>query len=442
MVNFTNQQSSPIHLENTISSLMREELNSANRFNTFREMSYDPIIGASLLFLNAVTNRPFKLEYHKDATSQEKKLTDKLNESLEQLEPYSKRDVVNNLLTMLTYGCSLNEFVYKRQDRFLVFDNISPIHLNTVRKFNFKKGKLESVELVKPDNDSLVNDTSYGDKKISGEKLLFVALNKTQDAPLGQSLLTPVWQSWKVKTVTEEYQLIGTAKQFGNILSISVPSSYINSWLTDPASEEAAYLDHLQESAALLHAGKSSHIIVPSDVFEGGQRQFEVGPISKLGNTDYEVNTTIERLSNQMLLALQTSLLQLGNTGSGSFALSESKTNLLTMVVRAIHDQISDAFRKPLKTAFELNKLPTTRLPKLVFEDVEPTDYETVSKYWQRLAQGGLITPDDNLEKFLREIGGFDGDPDYKDLMDGARKGAQLMEGSTDVDNERIEKEG
>ncbi|WP_280554366.1 hypothetical protein [Halomonas sp. 25-S5] len=405
MVSYTNQKSSPIHLENTVLNLSREELNINKAFFTYKEMSLDPIISASMNFLKGLLNRDFKISYHPESTEKEKAVIDALNESLNSLKPYSKRKLLNNVLSMLEYGASLNELTMHRVDNRYVFKNISPIHLTTVNKFRMKRGELLGVTLNKPDNDSLINDVAATQTNIDGSKLLMFTLQGDQDSPLGHSLLKGVWSSWKQKVVVSEYQLVGISKAYGNILSVSVPSSYIESYLNDPSSSEAIYMDHLVQQTELLHSGKSAYVMLPSDIYDGGTRQFEVKPVSETINSDYNANTTINRLNDEMLLALQTSLLSLGNSGSGSFALSESKTNLLSMFCRAIEETISDEFKKAIAVAFDLNGLEDKRIPGLEFEEIEPVDWETVSKYWQRLCQAGAVTPDETLEGHLREIG-------------------------------------
>lgn len=39
----------------------------------------------------------------------------------------------------------------------------------------------------------------------------------------------------------------------------------------------------------------------------------------------------------------------------------------------------------------------------MTFEGVEQLDFEAFTRGWQRLAQAGLVTPDDKLEEWLRD---------------------------------------
>ncbi|MCL7942238.1 hypothetical protein M8009_18320 [Halomonas sp. ATCH28] len=406
MTNITTHQSSPLHLENTIGHLARNDLNINNAFSTYREMMLDGVISGSMSFLKSVMSRSFKIGYHEQSTQAEKALITALNTSLEGMQPYGMKQLVGNFLTSLEYGSSLNEIVLERVNGKYVFKNISPIHVSTVNRYEFNRGNLERVVLDPADNDGLIDNVEAKQTEIEGSKLLLVRLDPSQDHPLGRSLLHGCYKSWKMKEIISEYETIGVAKNLSGVLNISIPSDHITKYLTDPASDEAIYTDNLLRQAELLHAGKSSYLLTPSDTYDGGQRQFEVTTVGgEKGNSSFEVGSTIARLNNEIQLSLQTMLLSLGSEGGGSFALSDSKTQLLTMFVKHLHKTISSEFKKAIRLAFETNGLETSRIPELIFEDIEQLDWEALTKGWANLANAQLVTPDQGLESHLREIG-------------------------------------
>lgn len=406
MSNITTIQSSPLHLENTISHLAIEALKPSQFPHTVREMMYDPTVAGSLSFLRSVINRNFSIVPHKDATASEKRLTEALNDSLSDL-PYTMKQMVNNFLDLLTHGYSLNEVTLKRVDGKLVFNSISPISSTTISKFVFEQGRLKKVILDPAPNDGLIEQAHSGEQiEIEGEKLLLIRNDPSQDFPLGHSLLHGAWSSYKAKKIAQEYSIIGIAKRLSGVLKISVPSEYITKYLSDPNSDEAIYLEQLLHSADMLHSGRSSHLMIPSDIFDGGIRQFEVSTIGgDNASGASEVTETIDQLDKAIQISLQTVVLALGGSSesSGSFALSDSKNQMLTQYVEHIQATIADAFRDTLKLAFEANGMSTARLPHVEFEEVEELDWETFTKSFATLANAQLITPDVGLEKHLRE---------------------------------------
>lgn len=407
MTNSTLQQSSPLHLENTISHLAIEALKPAVFPHTVRSMMLDPTISGSVSFLRSVMSRPFSIVPHKDSTKAESELVEALNKSLHNM-PYTMKQLVGNFLDCLTYGYSLNEIVlYRDKNGKYVFKTISPISATTIERFVFDHGTLKKVILNPAENDGLIEQAGNSEQiEIDGSKLLFIRNDPSQEQSLGVSLLAGCYQPWKQKQIASEYEVIGISKRLSGVLQISVPSEYITKYLTDPTSDEALYVEELLRSADMLHAGKSSHILLPSDIYDGGVHQFEVSTIggdSESGSGD--VGETIERLDRNIQLSLQTVVLALGGSGesSGSFALSDSKTQLLTMFVKHVQSTIADAFQKAIKLAFEANGYSTDNLPHVAFENVEDLDWETFTKSFATLANAQLITPDVGLEKHLRE---------------------------------------
>ena len=96
---YTNQVSNPLHIENTVNSLQREDLKLPKAFNTYREMLEDPYIGAGVgLTQNLINKLNYSLVADKDATAEEQKLVDALNKSLTNLNGMTKQDFLNYAL--------------------------------------------------------------------------------------------------------------------------------------------------------------------------------------------------------------------------------------------------------------------------------------------------------------------------------------------------------
>lgn len=433
---FETLQSRPLHLENSVMAMGKRDLQVGQSFHTYRDMKLDGVIGGSMSYLKALLSKPeWKIEYPDKATQVEIKTVDALNKSLNDLEGYDKRQLMGNLLASLDYGCSLNEVVYKRDAGKMVFDTISPIHLTTVAKFTFSKGSLKEVKVTPADNDGLIDFGATGEEVVvKGDKLLMLALEQDADFPLGKSVLYGAYTGWKAKQILQEYEAIGVAKNLSGVLSIKVPSEYLTKYHSEPGSDEAKYLDSLLMQAEMLHAGKGSYVVSPSDTQQNGVDLFRIETIGGTQGQAYDVGGAINRYNDEIMLAMQASILALGNSGGGSFALSDSKTLLLTMFVMNIQAAISAAFRRAVRQAFVLNGLDPTRAKGLVFEELEPMDWDDFTRGWQRLVQSGAVTPDQPLEAYLRKAGGAP-EADYATVLDTASQGANVQV----VDNQRID---
>lgn len=398
----TKQQSSPLHIENTVNSLAREELQLPQAFKTYRNMLQDEYIGGGMNLVKSLLNKTKPhIKVDDKATGKEKDLVVKLNKSFLSMTGMTQTQFMNYALSCTDYGIALFEVVLERKGGFNVFKTLSPIHPKDVKKYVFKGNVLERLELYPAENDGQLI-TQSEEVNLKGDKVLMIRLNHDLDNPLGRSLLQRCYTSWKCKQIATEYELIGISKDLSGALKIKAPAEYINDYYNEPTSENAIYIDNLLSQAELLHAGKVSQVLVASDTQENGVSLFDVETIGNNGGTRFDVNTTIERYNKSLLITLYTDILALGNGATGSYSLASSKTSLLGLFMESLQSTISDSFEHVLDYVYKMNGVEE-RTSYLAFEDVNEIDPDEFTKGWQRLAQSGLVTPDEELESFFRE---------------------------------------
>lgn len=419
-----------LHLENSVNQLAKTDLRIPQCFTTYREMGTDEAIGAALnLIRSLLAKSDYKLTAHKDATQQEQRLTDALNASLSDLEGMTKQQFLLYVLSQLEYGHSMFEMSFQRVNGKHVFNTFYPIHPINVNKYVYKQNVLQRLELSAVENDGVMVQEAV-QSNLQGDKVLMFKHQADLDHPLGRSLLHRIYTTWKTKQISSEYALIGLMKNLSGVLKLSIPADYINDYYADQTSQNAIYTSQLMDTAASLHAGQESLIVLPSDITSTGQRLFDaellVGDSQKI-----DTNPIMQRLNNQILMSLYSDLLSLGQGSGGSLALADNKTNVLAMYLSSVHSSISDHFTKAVKQAWKLNAIKERHYPSLVFDPVEKLDFDTFSKGWQRLIQSGGVVADDQLEAYLREQSNAPAiDPTSKRIQQ-----------TVTVDNERDEKE-
>lgn len=398
------QQSNPLHLENTVLSLGRTDLNIKNSFKTYRDMKLDPMIGGSLSFIKALISKTgYQVKAVKGSTAQQKELVKAINNSLSN-SAYGRKRLLDNILSMLDYGASMFEVVLTKNTKGqFVFDVISPIHLSTVNKFNFKRGVLQQVTINPASNDGLLFDDA-ATEDIDGKKVLLFRLESDQDFPLGKSLLYGCYTAWKTKSILNEYTTIGAAKNLSTVVKVSLPLEYINAYMSDPASDEAKYTEELLASVENLHAGKACYAVIPSDLSSGGQSLFDISGISsESGNSTFNAEQSIERYNREILFNMQTSVLALGSNSQGSFSLAENSTNLLGLFIQNIFAVVKDEFNKALKMVWEANGQSQDKLPELVFDDVDEQDLKVFAESWTKLVNAGAVQNNVETENLIRK---------------------------------------
>lgn len=419
-----------LHIENSVNQLAKSDLRIPQCFQTYREMQTDEAIGAALNLIRSLLSKTnYKLTAHKDATQQERLLTDALNASLSNMEGMTKQQFLLYILSQLEYGHSMFEMSFQRVAGKHVFNTFYPIHPISVNKYVYKQNVLQRLELSPVENDGVLVQEAV-QSNLKGDKVLMFKHQADLDHPLGRSLLHRIYTTWKTKQISSEYALIGLMKNLSGVLKLSIPSTYINDYYTDTTSANAIYTSQLMDTAAQLHAGQESLIVLPSDVTDTGQRQFDAELLTG-DSQKIDTNPIMVRLNNQILMSLYSDLLSLGQGSGGSLALADSKTNVLAMYLSSVHSSISDHFAKAIKSAWELNAISDRHYPTLVFDPVEKLDFDTFSKGWQRLIQCGGVIADDHLEAYLRE-------QSNAPVIDQASKRIQP---TVTEDNERADKE-
>lgn len=404
MAKFTSQESQPLHLENTVNSFAKHDLKLPQAFKTFRSMMENEYIGAGVgLTQNLINKLDYHLKCDDDCTDQQKRLVKKLNTSLDNLVGMDKTQFLNYVLSMLPYGHSMFEIVMEKDGNDFVFETFSPIHPINVKKYVYSRNQLEKLELTSADNDGQLIQNTAQQEDLNGEKVLMFKLNADLDNPLGRSVLSRCYMPYKKLEIVGEYELIGIAKNLSGVLKVKAPAEYINDYLNNPASENAAYMEDLISQAELLHGGKSCVGVVASDTNQNGVSLFDISTIGNSDGNDMDTNAIIKRLEASILTTLYTDILLLGQGGSGSFALSDSKTTLLTLVIESILKAISRGFEHAVKVAHQLNNVPQKGKVYLEFEGIEALDFDAYTRGMQRLVDAGILSPDDKLEKTVRE---------------------------------------
>ena len=397
------QQSNPLHLENTVLRLGRADLTVPKCFKTYRDMKLDPMVGGSLSFIKALVSKTgYKIKEAKGSTSAQKDLVKAINASISDT-PYGRKRLLDSILSMLDYGTSMFEVVIVRNKKNQwVFEVISPIHLSTVERFTFKQGSLVKVQLTPAENDGLIfNDGAQ--EELDGKKVLLFRLESDQDFPLGKSLLYGCYTAWKTKSILNEYTTIGAAKNLSTVVKVSLPMEYINAYMQNPLSDEAKYTEELLASVENLHAGKSCYAVIPSDMTSGGQALFDIKGISSdAGNNTFNSEISIDRYNREILFNMQTSVLSLGSNSQGSFSLAENSTNLLGLFIQNLFLVISDEFQKAIKMVWEANGQSVDRMPTLEFEDVDERDLKVFAEAWSKLAGAGAVMNNIETENAIR----------------------------------------
>jgi hypothetical protein len=345
-----------------------------------------------------------------------------LSWNLKNLDEQTFLSVLENICTYNTFGFSLLEKVYSKvkTGEFEGMWKVSKLaprsqkSLNTAHPWNFSKDgrKLKSINQSRnnlPDQTS----TPFGkdvDVVIPRKKLMIFSYGSTNGNPEGRSPCAGVYVPWKEKKIIEEYQVIGTTKDMGGTPLARAPIEHFNKAAADPTSPEAQSLKDMQRDLANLHSGEQAFMYLPSDVDEKGNYLYDIKLMGiEGGGKQFDLTSAISTRSKTILDNFGAGFMQLGNDGSGSYALMDGKTSVHEAFVERDLDFIISIFHQelfPQLLAMNDIRLSQEQMPVMEAGLISEESIDEVSKAIQRIfAVNAIPLTPEIVNENLRRLG-------------------------------------
>jgi len=132
--------------------------------------------------------------------------------------------------------------------------------------------------------------------------------------------------------------------------------------------------------------------------------------VSTGSRRSFDTNAIIARYDQRIAMSMMADFIMLGHESVGSFALGASKVDLFMAAVESWVRLIAETFNShAIPRLIALNGLDTARCPSLTYGQVNAIDLNELGGYLANLTSAQLLTPDNNLEEYLREIAGLPG---------------------------------
>lgn len=238
---------------------------------------------------------------------------------------------------------------------------------------------------------------------IPANKILLLTLNKTGSNFEGVGLLRPCWWWWKEKQRTANLMSVGVERWAIPTPIVQVDRSVIesNGYSTEEVNQ---MIQEAELQAANYISQKQGYLVensvVKFDVFGSG----EFNPAGAL--------QVISECDNQISQAFMAQFMNLGISDTGSRAVGEihlsvfrrACINFLDLVASAISGQD----RRGAGTIgrlinFNYGKIEPTKLPRLTHSGLDNDQLVDSLNSLPALVQSQLLTPDDNLERAIRQ---------------------------------------
>jgi hypothetical protein len=253
-----------------------------------------------------------------------------------------------------------------------------------------------------------------GEIEIPMDKILNFRYNGTRDNPEGNSPLKACWSSWRTRQQIELDEAVGVQRNLNGVPVYYAPAAYMS---PDAKPEEKAVYDAIKNQIRNYQNNEQAGFVIPN-VFDevSKQRLFSLEPLEVKGSNQYNTAEIIRRYDLRILQVLFADVLMMGQSSSGSFALSGSKTNIIEMAIERRMKEIASVFKNDLfKQTFELNGWDTSRLPELVFEFPEDHNPDEFGKLIQRIGSINFLPRTPEMVSWIAKSAGY---PDWESFKD------------------------
>lgn len=372
----------------------------------FEEMeTSSPVVGAALLALDLLMRQvPWHVATDDDTVEDPR--AEFIESCLKDMSQ-SWHDTLSEILSMLAYGFSYHEIVYKRRvkgesqftDGLIGWKKL-PIRAQITRQrweFDTNGGIKGMWQIAAP---------TYIATFLPIEKCLLFRPGAHKANPEGRSLLRRAYRPWYFAKRIEEFEGIGIERDLAGLPVVYVPAEIMQE---SAAPDLKATYEAFKKMVVNLRRDEQEGVVMPQQYDASGNKLYELTLLSTQSRRQFDTTAILQRYNVQILTTLLADVLALGHEKVGSFALASSKTNLMSVALNAILDSVAETFnRYAIPRLLEVNGMPTDDAPRLCHGDIETPDLPDLADYILKLSQAGMpLFPDRKVENQLREYANF-----------------------------------
>lgn len=383
------------------------ELSGTRKFKVYREMrDNDPVIGAILFAVSMLIRQ---VEWRVEPASGDRRGEEARDFILGCLQDMNTTfsDVIDEILSMLVFGFSFHEIVYKKrkkpesryQDGLIGWRGFPIRAQETLDHWIFDdSGEVTAFVQSAP--------PSYQRATIPLEKGLLFRTSTHKGNPEGRSILRSAYKPYYFKKHIEIIEGIGIERDLAGLPIAWVPPEILRE---GASTAERQVLEQIKRIITNIRRDEQEGIVFPLAYDEGGNKLYDLALLSSGGKREFDTSEIIERYDRRIAMTCLADFILLGHEKVGSFALASSKTDIFAMAIGAWLDSIADVFnRYAIPRLFEINGIFSLDYPRLVPGDIETPDLSEVADFIEALGSAGAsLFPDEELENFLRRLGGL-----------------------------------
>ena len=382
-----------------------QELKGKRAIQKYKEMRDNNAIIGSVMYAIEQTLRDVKIDVVPANDSDEAKREAEFLKSVIDDMDHSLDDHISEALSHLTYGFAWFEVVYKRREG----DMRSP-----KKNSKFDDGRIGvkkiairapwTVEKFEIDQDTgevlgMWQEAAWGKKTtmIPVEKSLYYRTTSLNNDPSGRSVLRNAYVSYTYLNKIQGYEAVAIERELHGVPVGRMPAEYLSG---DATADQANLRGQFERILRDLKNNEQGYALLPSDLYMDAdgkptnQRLMDIELITANGSRSIDIDHVVKRYQHDIARSLMAEFLMLGS-GSGSYALSKSKTDLFLRSLESYINTIVDVLNKQLvEPLWKLNGLSWDVMPKLVAGDVAPHDLREIAAFLRNLNNAGIEVQD------------------------------------------------
>jgi hypothetical protein len=373
----------------------QKDLRGRRGMKIYREMrDNSPTVGACL---GAIENLIRQASWHVESASsdpEDLKYAAHI-ESCRHDMSFTWSETVGEFLTMLPYGWSFAEIVYKRRlgdssdpkrrskfnDGLIGWRKLPVRAQDTLYDWRFDaEGGIQAMRQQDP-NDGRV-------REIPIEKALLFRPRTSKNNPEGISILRNAYYPWFFCKRITEIEAVGIARDLAG-----VPVGWIPPECFDPqatASQKAVH-DAMEKIVRNVARDEQEGLLLPLDYVTGtSNKRFDFTLLTTGGRRQFDTSQIIERYNRMIAMTMFQDLVVMGQPNTIQYK-GKKMPELFSVSMAIWLDVIADSFNAyAIPQLMRLNGWPVERAPRLKHGDVEVPDLAALGDYISKLGQLGM----------------------------------------------------
>lgn len=300
---------------------------------------------------------------------------------------HSWMDFYTESLSMLTYGWSWFEQIYKRRSD---------------GKIGWKKMGIRKQSSMEKWELSDVGDTlGMWQRPPPDYRLYYLPISKSlhfrtepnANNPEGRSIMRSAFRPWYFKKNIEEVEGIGIERDLAGLPVLKLPAGI------DPDSEEESVQAQITAAKRLVsnvRRDEQDGILLPDG--------WEFSLLSSSGQRQFDTTSVINRFNKEIAVTVLAQFVMLGMERTGSYALAKEQTDMFYQCLEGWIDVFATTVnRNAVPKLFILNGVINRPLPYVVHTPIRRFNLKDLADYVSKLAGEPInaIEIDEDIKKHL-----------------------------------------